>query len=288
MAIEQLVLSKYLFREGQKQVSARDPVSAGLAISLYQDAVELFLWTIAKEYEARATDKTSFTDMWDLIRDAKRNVERRELPLRAKMMELNKARVNFKHYGNLPAPSEAEKFQGYTEDFLRESMKLFFDVDFDDVSLVDLVKNEEVKQLLKEAERYLRENLAKESVLTCAKAENLISGYLSKLIPRVDHRLGDMARAFKDPEQRRAFQGPLRYLEDYLDTLRKLCIAGLFRFDVFDLSRFRKTVGPSVSRMADGSFQIVERREQYSLEDAKFVINYVINYAIAVQEHVNE
>lgn len=287
MVIEQLVLSKYLFREGEKKLDSRDPFSAGLAISLFQDATELFVWTVAKEYDARVTDKTSFAGIWDLIRDARLNTKKHELPLRAKMLNLNKARVNFKHYGNLPASREAGKFQGYTEDFLRESMKLFFDVDFADVSLADLVRNEEVKREIKEAERSLKENVPKESVMACAKAEYLISGYLMKLIPPADYRLEDIARLLKDSAQRSAVREGLRYLRNYLDALRTLSIAGLLRFDLSDFLKFR-AISPNVSRMANGSFQIMERRTQYSLDDAKFCIHYVTTYAIAVQEHISK
>lgn len=70
-------------------------------------------------------------------------------------------------------------------------------------------------------------------------------------------------------------------------SLRTLCIASLLHFEVSDFLKFR-AISPSVSSMANGSFQIVERRTKYSLDDARFCIQYVTIYAIAMQGHMNE
>lgn len=101
---KQLLLAKYILLRGQDLFSRDDPMSGGLAISLSQDSVEILVWTIAKELEAEVRDKDPFTKLLDSIESAKKNTARPPLPLKAKLLELNSARVNFKHYGNLPAP----------------------------------------------------------------------------------------------------------------------------------------------------------------------------------------
>ena len=52
------------------------------------------------------------------MKNAKGNTKNISLPFKVKILELNKSRVNFKHYGNLPDISEAKKFKAYTEEFL--------------------------------------------------------------------------------------------------------------------------------------------------------------------------
>jgi len=152
MAIQQLLLAKYLYQKGNEILSRQNPISSGLAISLFQDSVEILIWTIAKEFEASVNDNEPFFRLWDSIKSAKKNLNQTELPLKAKMIEMNKARVNFKHYGNLPDPSEALKFLAYTEEFLRTSMELFFNTKFGDVSFADLINNVQVKDKIKKAE----------------------------------------------------------------------------------------------------------------------------------------
>jgi hypothetical protein len=133
--INQLLLSKYIYGKGESLLDTNNPMSCGLAISLFHDAVELLLWTIAKEVDANIKERDSFIGLYDAITTGKKNKKHEEPPLKAKMVELNKARVNFKHFGNMPAPTDAIKFLGYTDDFLRESTKLFFNLDYEDISL---------------------------------------------------------------------------------------------------------------------------------------------------------
>jgi hypothetical protein len=47
------------------------------------------------------------------------------LPLRGQLDDLNKARVNFEHNGQLPTMSDAIRFSGYTQEFLSEAIDTF-------------------------------------------------------------------------------------------------------------------------------------------------------------------
>ena len=143
--ISQLLLAKRLYICGLSYIDFPDPVSAGLSISLFHDSVELFCWSLLKELDAKVKENYPFSSFFDLVEKAPKNQDSKNLPLKAKMLELNKARINFKHYGNLPDISEAKKFQGYTEDFLRISFRDFFKLDFESISLSQLIPFEEVK-----------------------------------------------------------------------------------------------------------------------------------------------
>ena len=44
--LQQLLLSKRLFLEACHYIERADPVSCGIAISMFQDAVELYVWTV--------------------------------------------------------------------------------------------------------------------------------------------------------------------------------------------------------------------------------------------------
>ena len=110
--ISQLLVSKKLYHEGCRQLSLNDPISDGLAVSLFQDAVEIYIWTLIKERSIDVGKNPEFTNNLGSIANSGTSV-----PLKAKLLELNKARVNFKHYGNLPAHRDAEKFRSYAQDF---------------------------------------------------------------------------------------------------------------------------------------------------------------------------
>jgi hypothetical protein len=286
MAVRQLLLAKYLFQKGKEILNEQNPFSCGLALSLLQDSAEIIIWTIAKEREATVTDNEPFSKLWDSIKSAKKNLDQVELPLKAKMIEMNKARVNFKHYGILPDPSEAVKFLGYMEEFLRASMELFFDIKFDDVSLADLINNLHIKEKIKKAEQYLTEGNTLESVKECAEVENLISEPLYNIFPQVDRNLSRASLLFdreKATEARNVFQ----YISEYLNALRTLGIASMLNITLPDYLRFRVII-PNVSKTQSGSYRTVYKRTEYSREEADFCLKYVINYALAVQDKLSK
>ena len=103
---KQLLLCKRLFSEGSFYADRTDSISSGISISLFQDAVEMYVWTLIKEKNIIIKDGASFTSNLEVVQ--KTGIQ---LPQAAKLIELNKARVGFKHYGNLPDSTEVTKYQ---------------------------------------------------------------------------------------------------------------------------------------------------------------------------------
>ena len=150
--LSQLLLAKRLYIEAGTYTERKDAVSCGIAISMLQDACELYIWALIKERSLPWKENAGFTANITTIQN-----EKIPLPSHAKLLELNKVRVNFKHYGVLPAPDDAKKYQFYVEDFLRSAMLEHFAVNFDDLSIVDLVADANIREHLRSADGRLPE-----------------------------------------------------------------------------------------------------------------------------------
>ena len=59
--VKQLLLCKRLMTEGMSFAERSDPVSSGMAISLFQDSVEMFVWALIKERGITVKETSSFT-----------------------------------------------------------------------------------------------------------------------------------------------------------------------------------------------------------------------------------
>lgn len=251
--LTQLLLSKRLFNEGVNFARRPDAVSCGLAVSLFQDAVELFIWALIKERSISVKDTSSFTANLEAIEKAGIN-----LADRAKIQELNKARVGFKHYGNLPAPDDARKFQTYAEDFLRSGMQDHFGRSFDSVSLVDLVSFPDVREPLQKAEAAISSNDFKNAVREIAIAKSLLFSRLAHHIPDVDRNLSSFDGLLERATDTRGLSG-FKYVAGYLGLLREISLITLLRIPLDDYTLLRTHL-PTASRFGDGSWQIVDTR----------------------------
>jgi hypothetical protein len=284
MAIESLVLAKYLFQKGENSLNQSDSMACGLAISLFQDAAEIIIWTIAKELDAHVKDQEPFANLWDKIREAPKNKERKELPLKPKMLELNKIRVSFKHYGVPPEPSLGQKYMLYTEEFLRISIRTFFNKELDEVSMADLVRDEQTKKYIKEAEDQLNKNCFDKAVVACAKAESKIFAPFNSLLPEFSNKLTHYAPIF-NRNYKDAAKSLLQNIEFYFDRLRMIGFASMANINMGDYLRF-KSIIPSISWFANGSSQTYHRKNDYQEEEARFCIRFILDCALAVQMQV--
>lgn len=136
---------------------------------MLQDSAELYVWTLIKARNLTAKDQTGFVSHIETLQKAGVSV-----PTAAKQLELNKARVGFKHYGNLPASDEAKMHQTYVEELLRAAMLDHFKILFDELSLVDLVTDGQIKARLKMAEHFVVAGSFREAIDELTKAKNSI------------------------------------------------------------------------------------------------------------------
>ena len=282
---KQLMLAKYLSRQGEKALDLRNPIACGLAISHFQDAIEMLLYAAIKQRDLGDGKKQlTFHDLWRLVDE---DLQPEKLPFKAHMLELNTARVGFKHYGNLPAPSDAEKFLPYTREFLTTATKLLCDIDFARLSLSDLIEDVQVRDILKQAENCLSLEQFDRCVDECARAEYMLSRPLHGMFPTVPSRITDCARLFdrnQHSQARTLFNG----LHDYLNALRNISLAAVLHIPAHDFFRYAalRRGMPIVSETADHLITVRPGLGDFNKGDIDFVLRYVVDYALALQEHL--
>ena len=221
---------------------------------MFQDSTEMLIWLLVKKHNLQIKDGATFTANIDAL--LKNQVQIFEVP---RIHELNKARVGFKHYGNLPAAEDAIKYQTTAEVFLRATIATHFQINFDDLSLVDAVPFSDVREHLKKAELLVQQSSFREAVVEASIANGIMLAMLDSYLPEVDSALSgndrniEVAlgsdRVLRGSSDRGNITG-FRYVSDYLSRLRDVTLASLLTLpfnDYFFLSsslrRSRKTLG---------------------------------------------
>lgn len=94
---------------------------AGLAVSMFHDALELLLAATAQKVGAIVSkNQINFFAWWDLIEKAPNAGNSKKLPPYSTLRLLNDARVSFKHFGRCPPVGEAQTHQVTCEQFLTQ------------------------------------------------------------------------------------------------------------------------------------------------------------------------
>ena len=256
---KQLLLSKRICLEGCEFAERGDSVSSGLAISLFQDAVEMFVWALIKERNLSIKENAQFTTNMDSL--SKAGIKLSFIP---QMFELNKSRVGFKHYGNLPAVAEAAKFRAYVEEFLRVSFEQCFGLSLEDLSLVDLVVFDDVRGHLKRSEKFVVEAQYIDAIAEAAKAKVILFSKLNRFIPRVGQHL---------------------ILEDEFELLREAVLAALVRIPLQDFA-FIMSALPKGSISYSGNVSIGLGTSSYDAAHCKRAIECLVALSIRMESLV--
>lgn len=175
-----IIRIKFLYRAALNELDSGHPFAAGMAVSLLQDAVEAMAHEAAASVGARVGARTYFLEHWDAVA---KTGSPKQLLHKMEMNELNTARVGFKHHGVNPAQSDAEKHRLAVQRFLAETARDFFNVDFDELSEVDLVVDAKVRDALKAAESTLAANDPTKSLECCRAALDVVEEIIKESVP---------------------------------------------------------------------------------------------------------
>lgn len=164
--LSRLAFIRYLYGVAVEQSRRPSPRSA-VSVLTFHDTVELFLHLAAQHLDVVKRDRT-FLGYWDAISPALTSRGSNSLPHRASMAALNEMRVRLKHHG---VPSlDAESFRINTTNFLRDATPLVFGVQFEEVSLADLIRNEQARADVRAAEVHYGKGENEEAVARLAVA----------------------------------------------------------------------------------------------------------------------
>jgi hypothetical protein len=138
-----------------------------IGCNLLQDAIECYLLALSEHLNAGLEPMTPFHKYFDIIN---KKIEPNELPFRARLLALNKLRVNSKHHGLEPSINELEQFLPTVWEFFVEATEKYFDKSYSTISLLDSLSDSEAKQLLQQAEHAFEIKNYALSLVLCRQA----------------------------------------------------------------------------------------------------------------------
>ena len=291
-AAKRLSFIKYLFKVSVEQTEKPEPLCWASMLT-FHDAVELFL-QLSAEY-VNSKEKLSdihFLDYWRVINTCLKRLGDKELTQIISMERLNKARVNFKHYGTPPSKSAITgDFKISVTNFFEENTLIVFGIKFSEISMFDIITYAKTRDNLKRAEELLKENKQEDSLdLVAVAFEELINDYLKTKTTKLGISPFSISRSHRHFSA--FFMGLKGDLGDFIDWTREsfesieriIRIIGL-GIDYKKYIKF-KFITPYVLLTTPPNIQRKDRAVfgQITNEDVEFCINFVVESALILQE----
>ena len=294
-----MVFIKYLYKLGIEQSLKPEPMCC-ISILNFHDAVELFL-QLTIEYLNVGKNRIKFLEYFDLI---SKKLNGKELNQKESIIRLNNARVSLKHYGNLPSKLAVDNFNISVTNFFIENTSLIFKLEFEEISLIDLITIfESTKESLIEAnELILKEDLnnALEKI-TIAFEE--LKKYFSKNFPlnyseepffigRIKYSLepyqinldSSVIRTINDMNQK--IYNHINDINRYMMNIENIVFLLAMRVPIEKYIKFY-SITPTIFQTSNGNyhFQIGPNYEKnVNTKNVQYCFNFVLESAIILQE----
>ena len=281
--LRRLAFIRYLYKIGIEQSNHPEPLNA-ISLLSFHDAAELFLQLSAEHTSASGTN-VEFMGYWDTIN---LKLDPKQITQKESMRRLNKARVQLKHYGVSPSKLDIETFRATTTSFFQENTFIVFGIEFDSISMIELIVYENAKSRLNVAQNLMQDGKVGDALKEIAVAfAYLIYEYEQKKRTRFGRSPFFFGRELTF--QKSFFMGVEGKMKEFVDrvgesieSMQSAIKILSFGFDYKKYSKFQ-LLTPHVDWMGSDFF-VGKPSEEATLEDCKFCFDYVIECAIKLQD----
>jgi len=276
---QRLAFIKYLYGLGAEQSKTAEPMNA-VSLLMMHDAVELFLVLAAESYNVSTKDR-EFMDYWDIL---KGKLSNGDLSLKEPMRRLNTARVNLKHRGIMSSRIDIENFRRSVTTFFEENTPRAFGIDFNTLSLVDLVTCEAARNELKEVQQEIEKNNFKEALSHCRLAFHYVMDDYENRTASVSPYKPDL----------RDHAGPIPELQSFVDDIKRWVEQLESKVKILSLGidgkKYRRfeMLTPYAWKSPSGTYELTWGRRHTGIilkkDDSDYCLNFVIETALILEQ----
>jgi hypothetical protein len=275
--LKRVVYAKYVLQRAAGLQAESNELSLSVSLLLMHDAVELLMLAVLDDLQIPPKKNREFMDFWPLVRDS----GRQEPPDKIPMDSLNRLRVSLKHAGNQPHPPTVRELLPRVRGFFENVLQAYSGISYADISMIDLVQDQEVRDLIKGAQAKFscdKPEALRSLKIALHKLENPAGMHLPLLHPPAKPRLSsDMAKSGWDQY--------LNQLHSFLGQSAVRANAAMLGIDPVRYGVFLSKT-PNVIWSYSGESQTVHTStyQHVSENDFSEMIDFLIDYALKASE----
>lgn len=286
--VKKIQLAKILYFDGLNSFKANNLEQVGVGLLLLQDAIEIFLIALAEHIKAPIDNKMDIYKYFKAIED--KTTE--QLPLKKQLLNLNQQRTNLKHFGFLPNIDDCKNFPIIVQEFFNQLSEKYFDLNIDEISLLNLLLPSQSKELLVRAEYNLKDKDYKSCQINCRKALYLLYEYLYDIRQYYEEKENLFGKYSKAPVYARNknyidqhVNEPTDYIIlDHSELERELLSDGIVPFNFWNIWRLT----PKVYYFNDSHNWIIKEEshdaEMYNKENSAYCFRTTVEIALLNQK----
>lgn len=150
-----LLLLKSFFEHGKSHSSYKTHLDNMLAIHHFDLCNEFMLRILSDKLKINVDKLVVLENIYDCINKNLEKKESKKLGFKKEILRVRKLRNDIQHQAETKTGEDADISFVHTNDFLNQTISDIFGIDFESLSLSDLIQNEEYRKNIKNAESLL-------------------------------------------------------------------------------------------------------------------------------------
>jgi hypothetical protein len=275
--LRRIVNARYVLERASTIQAESNEMSLSISLLLTHDAIEMLMLAILDHLNV-TKGKREFMGFWSDIKAA----GLQEPPDFIPMQSLNNARVAMKHHGNLPNPKVVQELLPRAKGFFENVLKSYCQMTYSDVSLIDLVPDQEVRTMLMAARQKFVDDDKPAAMADLKIAFHKLQNPEGKRLPK----LHAPRRPSLPYEMKQAgWETYLDELHSFLEACASSTNALMVGINPLRYASFMR-IGPSVSWASNGAHYVNHRSlyQNVTIENFDELVLFLVEYALRASE----
>ena len=279
---QKLLVVKQLYQHALVQASRKTLTAKLFAVIGFDLAVESLLSTVIVSLDSSKSSADNFPGLLQQCEQVLRKEGIGELPDRAHLLQTHAVRNDAQHRARYPNDTEVEDSRTYTRSFLNKLVELMWAVEFETLSLTDLVQHERARTFLNEAEAALQ---AKDLQTSAFKASAAIHLSLLMVERAIVGQFPRWSTIMMVDSSGKLDKGDSRDAQRSLERMQDILVYLTLGLSYPDFVRFRQIAG-EVAFTSDMAAHSYGRKENLSESEAEFVLSFATESVFSIESAV--
>jgi hypothetical protein len=275
-----LLLAKQLYLHGFDHSNRAGALDKMIAVHNFHNAIEIVLRAIMLHYEIRPDKELNITFevmLNDIYKFPAFKDQNKRLPYRQQLVMLNEERNHVQHHAIEPESSTMEEWRVFTRRFLGQALDIFFELDFNNLSALDMVANDTLRVVLRESLSAIEENKLEKSVVLSKAAFDMMASALWAFLPSQEIEIAvRTARRLQESRELEEMFGVLLEELHGGQYFASLLWSGI---SLLDLQKFRScTQGVNINYSESGKAEVLLAHElPEDTESVRWLHDFVVS-----------
>ena len=286
ITLKRLTVVKQLYRRALLLSKGHSTADKLLSVIIFDLSVETVLKTIVRSFESQKNPSDNFEPLLNQVDDILKKQNLRVLSDRANILRSHSIRNDAQHDARYPTSDDLSDCQTYTRDFLKKVTKEIWNLEFEEISMVDLIQDSKIKINLTKAE----EALSKADYKTAV--EQSMTG-LQKSLNAVGNAISGSSFSFSfqnlvtsDSSGKFEVSRDATKAVKRMQTMLEHLALGLNYLDFMKLKQISGTPSFSLGNEEPSSFY--GTKTNLDEKDAEFAVTFSIESILSIESKVGD